>query len=194
MKPAVFGSNTVEKPARPPPLPGSPSFDGAGFDAIYQEHAQAIYYLALRCLGSTAQAEDVTQDVFLKAYRKMHQFRGDSSIRTWLYRIAINHCRNLSQTWHQRHVVCPGDETMLEQAAPQRSPLRILEVKELGERVQQTLEELPEEYRVLLLLAADEHLSYDEIAALTEQSRDAVRGKLHRARKAFVQHFQKKGL
>ena len=58
-------------------------------------------------------------------------------------------------------------------------------------RIQKTLEALPDEYRLLLLLVADERLSYDEVASLTEQTPDAVRGKLHRARKAFIAHFQK---
>jgi RNA polymerase sigma-70 factor (ECF subfamily) len=69
--------------------------------------------------------------------------------------------------------------------------LRALQTKELGQRIQTTLEGLPEEYRLLLLLVADEKLSYDEIASLTGQSADAVRGKLHRARKAFAQNFKK---
>jgi RNA polymerase sigma-70 factor (ECF subfamily) len=76
-------------------------------------------------------------------------------------------------------------------AANTDSPLRVLEIKELGQRIQKTLEELPDEYRLLLLLVADENLSYQEIATLTEQSSDAVRGKLHRARRAFILEFQK---
>src|SRR5438876_301248 len=71
------------------------------------------------------------------------------------------------------------------------NPLRAPEVKELGQRIQKTLAALPEEYRLLLLLVADERLSYEEMAVLTEQSADAVRGKLHRARKAFIAHFHK---
>jgi RNA polymerase sigma-70 factor (ECF subfamily) len=66
-----------------------------------------------------------------------------------------------------------------------------LETAELGERIQKTLDALPEEYRLLLLLVADEKLSYDEVASLTQQSSDAVRGKLHRARKVFIQAFNK---
>jgi len=69
--------------------------------------------------------------------------------------------------------------------------LKVLETKELGQRIQNTLDALPEGYRLLLLLVADEELSYDEIATLTDQTTDAVRGKLHRARKAFAQMFQK---
>ena len=67
----------------------------------------------------------------------------------------------------------------------------MLETKELGERIQTALGTLPEEYRVLLLLVADEELSYDQIGQLTQQTADAVRGKLHRARKAFTAAFAK---
>jgi len=162
------------------------------FAEIYSEHNQAIYYLTLRFLGDPQKAEDATHDVFLKAYRKMDTFRGESSWRTWLYRIAINHCRNLQQTWHERHMFSNAEEAIWENAtAKTDSPLRVLEIKELGERIQKTLDALPHEYRLLLLLVADEQMSYDEVAALTEQSADAVRGKLHRARKAFAALFEK---
>lgn len=162
------------------------------FADLYDAHSRAIYYLALRLLGDPQQAEDATHDVFLKAFRKWNQFRGESSWRTWLYRIAINHCRNLQQSWQQRHVFSNADEAVWETAASKTdSPLRVLEIKELGQRIQSTLDLLPPEYRLLLLLVADEQLSYDEVAAVTEQSVGAVRGKLHRARKAFAEMFQK---
>jgi RNA polymerase sigma-70 factor, ECF subfamily len=162
------------------------------FVELYQTHSREIYYLTLRLLGDATKAEDATHDVFLKAYKKWNDFRGDASARTWLYRIAINHCSNLRQSWHSRNLVTNADESVWENAAAQGdSPLRVLETKELGERIQKTLDNLSEEYRLLLLLVANEELSYDEIANLTEQSPDAVRGKLHRARKAFAVYFQK---
>src|SRR4029077_14913374 len=130
--------------------------------------------------------------VFLKAFRKMNQFRGESSWRTWLYRIAINHCRNLRQAWHDRHVFSNADEGVWENAVTKNdSPLRVLATKELGERIQKVLDALPGEYRLLLLLVADEELSYEQVGVLTDQSPDAVRGKLHRARKAFAVLFEK---
>jgi RNA polymerase sigma-70 factor (ECF subfamily) len=162
------------------------------FAGLYAEHSRAIYYLALRFLGDPQKAEDATHDVFLKAFRKMDQFRGESSWRTWLYRIAINHCRNLQQAWNERHMFSNADDAVWENAAARGdSPLRILETKELGERIQKTLDALPSEYRLLLLLVADRELSYEQVSALTGQSADAVRGKLHRARKAFAAHFEK---
>jgi RNA polymerase sigma factor (sigma-70 family) len=84
-----------------------------------------------------------------------------------------------------------ADDAIWENApAKTDSPLRALETKELGQRIQKALDGLSGEYRLLLLLVADEQLSYEEVGTLTEQSSDAVRGKLHRARKAFAVLFE----
>ncbi|HWN97505.1 MAG TPA: sigma-70 family RNA polymerase sigma factor, partial [Methylomirabilota bacterium] len=107
-----------------------------------------------------------------------------------LYRIAINHCRNILASWHHRTMVSNVDDAVWEQSASNiESPLRALETAELGQRIQKTLDHLPEEYRLLLLLIADQEMSYEQISELTGQTADAVRGKLHRARKAFALHF-----
>lgn len=162
------------------------------FAQLYNEHSRSIYYLALRLLSDPQKAEDATHDVFLKAYRKMGQFRGEASWRTWLYRITINHCRNLQHSWNDRHIFSNADEAVFENApARTDSPLRVLETKELGQRIQKALDSLPHEYRLLLLLVADEQLSYEQVGTLTDQTPDAVRGKLHRARKAFTVLFEK---
>jgi RNA polymerase sigma-70 factor (ECF subfamily) len=164
----------------------------AEFAGLYDEHSRAIYYLTLRFLGDPQKAEDATHDVFLKAFRRWDQFRGEASVRTWLYRIAINHCQNLCASWYNRHVQANSEAAVWEiSPARTESPLRVLETKELGQRIQKTLDALPDEYRLLLLLVADEELSYEEIATLVGQSPDAVRGKLHRARKTFAAHFEK---
>jgi RNA polymerase sigma-70 factor, ECF subfamily len=177
------GSALVERPPS-----GWPSAEIA---ALYEEHSRAIFYLTLRFLGDPQKAEDATHDVFLKAFRKLDQFRHEASARTWLYRIAINHCQNLNQSWHQRHVFANTDDAVWENSAAKTdSPLRVLETKELGQRIQKTLDRLSEEYRLLLLLVADEELSYEEIAVLVGQSTDAIRGKLHRARKTFAALFE----
>jgi RNA polymerase sigma-70 factor, ECF subfamily len=171
-----------------------PAWVRSELGAVYEEHSQCIYYLALRMLGDPTQAQDATHDVFLKAFRKLDSFRGDAGIRTWLYRITINHCQNLQQSWYARNIFSNADDAVWESTgAMSDDPLRVLETRELGQRIQQTLEKLPEEYRLLLLLIADEELSYEEIGELTAQSTDAVRGKLHRARKAFAALYKKSG-
>lgn len=162
------------------------------FAEVYQVYQRDIFYLTLRLLGDSHKAEDATHDVFLKAYRKWGEFRGEASARSWLYRIAINHCTNLRRSWHSRNIVTNVDESVWETAPAQsESPLRVLEIKELGTRIQGVLDQMPEEYRLLVLLVANEALSYEEIGQLTEQSAQAVRGKLHRARKMFHLLFNK---
>lgn len=186
----------IDKPLDSEAAPAAPISDAAAwsspeFGEIYEQHSKPIYYLALRMLADPTQAEDATHDVFLKAFRNMKQFRGQSAVRTWLYRIAINHCRNLLQTWHRRTMVNNVEDEFWDRSSGQPDdPLHVLETSELGQRIQVTLDRLPEEYRLLLLLVADRELSYDEIGELTGQSSDAVRGKLHRARKAFTVFFQ----
>jgi RNA polymerase sigma-70 factor (ECF subfamily) len=163
----------------------------AALSVLYADHSRAIYYLALRFLGDSQKAEDATHDVFLKALRHLNQFRGEASARTWLYRIAINHCKNMRAAWHDRHILPGSDSELLERLPGGDSPLRILETKELGDRIQKALDGLPAEYRLLLLLVSDQELSYEEAGALTGQTADAVRGKLFRARKAFGALFKK---
>ncbi len=186
-QPSAAGERGEPGSSPVPALAGLP----VEFASLYEEHSRAIFYLALRLLGDPDKAQDATHDVFLKAFRKLDQFRGEASWRTWLYRIAINHCRNLQQTWNERHMFSNADDAVWENApATTDSPLRVLETKELGERIQRTLDGLPPEYRLLLLLIADERMSYEEVAELTDQSADAVRGKLHRARKTFAAQFK----
>jgi RNA polymerase sigma-70 factor (ECF subfamily) len=177
----------------PPPNPEAPDprVLPAEFGDLYEQHSRAIYYLALRFLGDPQKAEDATHDVFLKAMRRAEQFRGECSARTWLYRITINHCQNIKQSWNDRHMFPSSDSAIWEITPGEDSPLRILETKELGRRIQTALDALPAEYRLLLLLVSDQELSYDQIATLMDQSTDAVRGKLHRARKAFAIVFAK---
>jgi RNA polymerase sigma-70 factor (ECF subfamily) len=178
---------SLDQPLTPDPEPGR-----RDFASVYAEHARPIYYLTLRLLGDATRAEDAVHDVFLKAFRNLDGFRDAASIRTWLYRIAINHCQNLQHTWHQRHITATDDPLILD-AAPlrQENPLRVVEARELGERIQRALDAIAVDYRLILLLVADEELTYEEVGVLTRQSADAVRGKLYRARKAFALEFQK---
>ncbi|HTS16075.1 MAG TPA: RNA polymerase sigma factor [Verrucomicrobiae bacterium] len=183
----------------PVPVPGTDSLqaeapESGKWQALYEQYSRYVYYLALRMVGDSALAEDITHDVFLKAYHSLDRFRGHSSLRTWLYRITINHCHNIQRAWQRRNIISTGDaQTWDSVAANTDSPLRVLEIKELGQRIQKTLNALPDEYKLLLLLVADENLSYQEVASLTDQTPDAVRGKLHRARRAFALEFQKHG-
>jgi len=106
---SLVDSSLTEQPSLNQPLADLGSDE---FTELYQNHSREIYYLTLRLLGDASKAEDATHDVFLKAYRHWDSFRGESSYRTWLYRIAINHCSNLRQSWSNRHLITNADETV----------------------------------------------------------------------------------
>jgi RNA polymerase sigma-70 factor (ECF subfamily) len=109
--------------------------------ALYDEHSRFIYHLSLRLLGDPQKAEDATHDVFLKAWKHIDQFEGRSTWRTWLYRVAINHCHSLQTKWSERHIHSTDSPHVLEDTVvDQTSPLRVIELKELGERIQHTLD------------------------------------------------------
>ena len=168
------------------------SGDTSAFDELMVTHERRVVAIAWRMLGNREEARDAAQETFLRVYRHLHKFDRERDFAGWLYRITINHCQNMNQSWHARHMFSNADDAVWETAGSvEGDPLRVLEIKELGQRIQKTLDGLPEEYRLLLLLVADQQLSYDEIGELTEQTADAVRGKLHRARKAFAAAFQK---
>jgi RNA polymerase sigma-70 factor (ECF subfamily) len=161
------------------------------FEGLYKENVKNVYYYALRMLGSPADAEDATHDVFVKAFRAYEQFRNESNPKTWLYRITVNHCNSLLKL-RAKHPMTDIEESNIEtQNHIYDYPIEVVEHKELGLLIQKTLEKLPIEYRMVLLLAKDENLSYEEIGQLTNQTIDAVRGKLHRARKLFIYYFKK---
>jgi RNA polymerase sigma-70 factor (ECF subfamily) len=189
---AFSSAATISNLDQPPQLTPATQTGRRDFASVYAEHSRPIYYLTLRLLGDSTRAEDAVHDVFLKAFRNLAGFRSAASMRTWLYRIAINHCQNLQHTWHQRHVTTTDDPLVLD-AAPlrQESPLCVAEARELGVRIQRALDAIAIDYRLILLLVADDELTYEEVGVLTRQSADAVRGKLYRARKAFALEFQK---
>src|SRR3954463_8078341 len=136
---SVAGSDTPVNTAATTRVPVE--WSAPEFGAIYEEHSRPIFYLALRMLSNAAQAEDATHDIFLKAFRNMRQFRGESAVRTWLYRIAINHCQNLLQSWHRRTMVSNVDDSFWDHSSGKtETPLRLLETAELGERIQKTLD------------------------------------------------------
>lgn len=81
---------------------------------LYEKHSRLSYYLCLRLRRDPQKAEDATHDVFLKAWRHMDRFEGRSTWRTWLYRVAINHCRNLQNKWSERHILPTDSEHTLQ--------------------------------------------------------------------------------
>ena len=170
-----------------PPVPDRVKLEPAELEAIYQEHSRPIYYLALRMLGDPTQAEDAAHDVFLKAYRKLGDFRGHSSIRTWLYRITYNLSLDTLRSKARRDTVQLDEETREanEDGPRPEHPSDTLSRRELAEVVTHAMSRLTEKHRAIIVLREIDGLSYEEIAFSLGLAVGTVKSRLTRARQAL---------
>lgn len=164
------------------------------FDAIVRAHQDRVYAFCARMLSDREEAFDMAQDVFLSAYRNLDAFRGDSSLSTWLLRIAANRCLNRirqKKTAAGREAPWPvvredGEGTEFQPPAPEEnSPERVYENREMGEILAGALGRLDPGTRWMVLLSDVEGFSHEEIAELAEVPLGTVKSRLHRARMAL---------
>jgi RNA polymerase sigma-70 factor, ECF subfamily len=146
------------------------------FEALVRRHQAAVYRVALRMLGSSADADDVTQDTFLRAWRALSRYRGDSALTTWLYRIVTRRC--LDVIGHRRPTVAIEDDHRDERG----DPVAAVEQRERLRAVARQIQALPADQRAALVLREFEGLSYEEVAGVLETTVPAIKGRIHRAR------------
>jgi len=161
--------------------------DREAFTAIVERHQRRIFNFMYRMVGDRPTAEDLTQEVFLKAYEALPRFRKAAALSTWLYRIAHNHCLNVLGERGREVVMTPANGTpdanpIALAADPGASAEQVLEQRELRAIVQEKLNELTPEHRAILVLRDIQGLSYDEIATALHLEGGTVRSRLHRAR------------
>jgi RNA polymerase sigma-70 factor, ECF subfamily len=172
-------------------------------ERVFRDHGARVYNLARRMLGNDADAEDVTQDVLLQVVRKLHTFRGDADIATWLHRVTVNaalaHRRKRAKR-DEREIHDPL-ETFLESGhhASEINPWRLPpDLQALGHEqtklIEHAIAELPEPYRDVYVLADVEGLPNAEIGDMLGLSLPAVKSRLHRGRlmmrNALAKHFE----
>ncbi|MDP9037084.1 MAG: sigma-70 family RNA polymerase sigma factor [Myxococcota bacterium] len=171
-------------------LGGLIAHDEGAFNALVRRFERRIFLLVLRMLGSDAEAEEVAQDVFVQVFKSIGSFRGESKLSTWIYRIAINLCKNRLKYLRVRHT---GEQEQLETVEEQaplesRGAARIAGPDEVAagrqiERVVRTaILALEPSFRECLVLRDVEDLSYEEIAAITGLPEGTVKSRIHRAR------------
>lgn len=151
------------------------------FDALVQRHTAGVYRIALRMLADRDDAEDITQDVFLQAWRSLGAFRAESAFKTWVFRIAVNRCLNRLQ---RQRPTEPLDQDI---ASTVDDPQRVVETRAGLRAVGRALAQLPPEQRAALVLREFEGCAYAEIADILNVSLPAVKGRLLRARVAVIE-------
>jgi RNA polymerase sigma-70 factor (ECF subfamily) len=185
-------------------LRGLRAGDEAAYETLIQRFEQPIYNIISRLLDNPADAADVVQEVFLKVFRNVASFRGDSSIKTWIYRIAVNEARN-QRRWFSRHrrqevnleAEEPGDvyfgthqksyQSWLPD--PGRSPYELTLDRETQALIEAALAQVNPKFRAALVLREIEGLSYDEIGEILEISLGTVKSRILRGRDALKKHL-----
>lgn len=168
--------------------------DPHAFTRLVALHEGMVFNLAARLLGETEEARDVAQEVFLQVFRTLGRFEGRSTLKTWIYRIVVNQCRNRQRWWRRRRkdrscpidALTPADEARLAKAGTRmEGPDERLERRERARAVQSALARLSFEHRAVLLLREVEGLSCEEIAGTLSLPEGTVKSRLSRAREAL---------
>jgi len=156
---------------------------------LVTDHQRMVYQLGLHLLGDPQEAADLSQEVFLRIFRTLAQFRGQSTLRTWIYRIVVNQASNRQRWWRRRRraqQVALDDHTAAHGELPEsRSyamPDQVLQQREIAGRVWQALDQLPFDQRAVIVLREIDGLSYEEIATSLGVAVGTVKSRLARAR------------
>lgn len=159
---------------------------------LVNEHQRMVYQLSLNLLGDHNEALDLSQEVFLRVFRTIHGFRGQSALRTWIYRIVVNQARNRQRWWRRRHKSQQvsldehlRDHGELPERSDAGSPDRALGRKELAARIRAALDDLPFDQKTALVLREIDGLSYEEIGFSLGIAVGTVKSRLARAREAL---------
>ena len=171
--------------------------DKRAFDLLVAKYQRKLFRLLSRLIRDPAEIEDVAQEAFIKAYRALPNFRGESAFYTWLYRIAINTAKNYLVAQGRRAPT--QTETEIEDAEnfedgealrTEDTPDRMLLSKQVAEAVNRAIERLPEDLRTAIVLRELEGLSYEEIAVSMNCPIGTVRSRIFRAREAVAEELR----
>jgi RNA polymerase sigma-70 factor, ECF subfamily len=164
--------------------------EDAAYDELVRTYHASIFHVAYRMLGDAADASDVVQEIFVKVFRNIQGFRGESALKTWIFRIAFSEILNKLRWWKRRFKASTvsldepanGISSPVQLADHQPSPLQALESKERELAIQEALTKLSSDHRSILILRDIEGFSYNEIADVLGISCGTVKSRLARAR------------
>jgi RNA polymerase sigma-70 factor, ECF subfamily len=174
--------------------------DERAFRELVETHRDRVFNITFRMLGNRAEAEDVAQEVFIKVFKTIHEFREESKFSTWLYRVAVNSCKNQIKYLARRHDKNRDelDETTHASGvngtigAPMPSaPDKALASAQMEKLMQEAIANLEEDQRIVVVLRDVEDLSIEEICEITGLPDGTVKSRLHRARLVLRKRLQR---
>jgi RNA polymerase sigma-70 factor (ECF subfamily) len=158
--------------------------DREAFRLLFEAYKDRVFSIACYSLGDQAAADDITQQIFVKLFTRIGQFRGDSEFTTWLYRLVINSC--LDERRRQRRLLPAAEFLPMPKGAYRKSPETGYERREIAGSVREAIGGLKPKMRLPILLKYIEGLSYEEIAEVLGCSKGTVASRLNRAHKALA--------
>lgn len=172
--------------------------DREAFDLLVMKYQRRIFRLILRFVHEPALAEDVAQETFLRAYRAIGQFRGESQFYTWLYRIAVNTAKKAASdgakdsSIHDSSIFSEDGETFSldEQLSDMETPEALLAGRQIANTVNAAIDDLPEDLRTAIALREIEGMSYEDIALTMQCPVGTVRSRIFRAREAIAKKLR----
>lgn len=158
-------------------------------DQLMNQYGESLLHLTYSYVGKREVAEDLTQEIFVKCYQRLDQYQKRSSIKSWIWRIAINHCKDYLRSWHHKHIVIseekvnntPSQETEVENQVIQRNE---------DEELVKTVRSLPDTYREVIYLYYFEELSIKEISYLTGINQNTIKTRLKRAKEILRESLE----
>ena len=177
--------------------------DERAFRELVAAHRDRVFNITYRMLGNRHEAEDVAQEVFITVFKQIDNFREESKFSTWLYRVAVNHCKNRIKYLARRHdrdkdeldetTQGTGSNGAIGSATPS-SPDRALEGAPMEKVLAEAIQGLDDEQRLVIILRDVEDLSIEEICAITDLPDGTVKSRLHRARLVLRKKLQRHGI
>jgi len=166
--------------------------DEAAFEELVRRYRSDVYRLACRFVRDREEAWDLSQEVFIKAYRALWRFRGEAQFKTWLMHIVANQCRDHLRK--RRTPSVPLDAGLqIERSAPTGEPDHAAEARELGQAIEQALESIPHKHRLAFVLREYEGMSYEEMARTMRCRLGTVMSRLHHARRKLQDKLAEAG-
>ena len=167
--------------------------DESAFNELVITYQRRVFALVFRMLGRREEAEDLAQEVFVQVFKAIDQFRGDSKLSTWIYRIAVNLCKNRAKYLSRRHANDQDDVDAMADRLPFSAakgvsvggisrPDELVEGMQLEMVVKRAIAQIEPEFREVLILRDVEDMSYEEIAEVTGLADGTVKSRIHRAR------------
>lgn len=150
-------------------------------DHLMDEHGQDILQLVFSYVKNKQIAEDLTQEIFIKCYQNLHQYNRKAKLKTWLWRIAANHCKDYLRSWHAKHIIVSDEQAKTSASLKEEVEKSVIR-KDEDEQLAQAVMNLPDNYREVIHLFYFDELAIKEISSLTGLNSNTIKTRLKRAK------------